>query len=273
MYITLYSTCQGDGIRSYLKYYFKKPHHEINIIHNYKLVLNKENINYDLLKKTNIFIYQEMPPKWGKYSTDSTVKNNILTHLNDNCIKITIPYVFIDWLWSLSRATRPNSTAEFNEINNNRDYKYINKEVIINLKENGHNLKSILHLYDTGKIDFNYKKRMTNCINILKEKEKTCDVKISDFIMKHYRKYNLMNTINHPNNIVIEEMSKQILKILKIDHKDFHHKTKDNKFRLKRGSSFCRFSTYDLNFHKFEFKIITEDKAVKQLIKEIYEKY
>ena len=64
MYITLYSTCQGDGIRSYLKYYFKKPHHEINIIHNYKLVLNKENINYDLLKKP-IFLSIKKCPQNG----------------------------------------------------------------------------------------------------------------------------------------------------------------------------------------------------------------
>ena len=63
--ITIYSTCQGNGIKHYIKDYFSN--YKINVIFNYQLVRDK-NMNdlnnfRSLLKNTDIFIYQEMPKK------------------------------------------------------------------------------------------------------------------------------------------------------------------------------------------------------------------
>lgn len=103
--ITIYSTCQGEGISHYLKHYF--PEDNFNVIRNYNIVLSNQPNEIEsfinLLTNTNIFIYQQMPMKWGIYSTDLSVENNLLSYLPNNCIKIVIPYVFADWYWGLKK--------------------------------------------------------------------------------------------------------------------------------------------------------------------------
>ena len=216
--ITFYSTCQGLGIKNYIQYYFSN-NDNFDIIRNYSLVLgNHELSNFrKILKKTNIFIYQEMPSKWNEYSTNSNVTNNILTYLPNDCIKIIIPYVYADWLWGLNKILLRDGTTNFDKIDQDTEKKkkYINKEVIINMKNKGLSLNNILKLYDDNKINFKYEERKYKGINILKSKEKTCDVKVSDFILENYKKEKLFYMPNHPTRIILKEMSKQILKKIK----------------------------------------------------------
>jgi hypothetical protein len=44
-----------------------------------------------------------------------------------------------------------------------------------------------------------------------------CDIKISDFILKNYKKYRLFDTQNHPNGIIISYIAKEICRILNVD--------------------------------------------------------
>ena len=273
MKLVIYSTCQGSGLAHYLKHYLKD--YKIKVFHNYKLVL-KQNKDWlkefrNWLKETKIFIYQEMPSKWKEYSTDLSVKNNLLTYLPKDCIKIVIPYVYAEWFWGLGKIRLRDGTANFNkaDIETQKLKKYINKEIIINLKNSGNDLKKILKLYDENKIDFKYNDRKIEGINILKEKEKTSDVKISDFILKNYKKKKLFYTQNHPTHIILEEMSKQILNILKINHIDFENYFKNKKYILEHGHSLI-YSKYDKKFHNFDYFVETNDKYIKKLIKQIY---
>jgi len=201
MHITIYATCQGLGLKHYLGYYYN--FNKITVLHNYMIVKNSEPLNLKLLKNTDIFIYQEMPRKWGKYSTDESLDNNILTNLKNTCIKISIPYVYCDWLWSVVKVLVRDSTTNFDNINSNTELecKYINIDYIETLKKT-YKLEEIIKLYDNNKLDFDYEKRKLNSINILKKKEETCMVKISDFILKNYKKNELFFTHNHPSYII-----------------------------------------------------------------------
>jgi hypothetical protein len=95
--------------------------------------------------------------KWGIYSTDLTLENNLLIYLPSNCIKIVIPYVFADWYWGIGKSLLRDMTFEFDKIDNETEStsKYYNKEIILYLKYiKKYDLCSILYLYDNNQIDF-----------------------------------------------------------------------------------------------------------------------
>jgi hypothetical protein len=108
--------------------------------------------------------------------------------------------------------------------NRNASIKYVNIEPILNLKKQGFSLEKILDKYDKNEIDFNYQERFKKTINILKEKEKDTDVKVSQFIIDNYKKYKLFNYhnlidleityCNHPSNILITYYVNQILSLI-----------------------------------------------------------
>lgn len=267
MIVTIYSTCQGEGIKHYLGYYFNIQN--IIVIHNYSMVKNKEIININLLKNTDIFIYQDMPSKWGIYSTDENIKNNILSYLKKECIKISIPYVYCDWLWSVGKMIIRDSTIDFDDISKETELnpKYINKDYIQKLKINK-SLKDILDLYDNNELDFDYENRKINSINILKKKEENCMVKISNFILENHTKKDLFLTHNHPTYIILKEMTKQILNILKIKHDDFDVKTLDDNYEIHPYR--LVHSKYDIKYFNFEFSCKIDDEKIKTCISEMY---
>jgi len=270
MQITIYSTCQGIALKFYLDKYF--PTDIISVVRNYQLVLHN-NINdlqsfRELLNNTSIFIYQEMPAKFGIYSTDLSLENNILSYLPNNCIKIVIPYVYADWYWGISKLLLRDATADFDKIDNETETKtkYINKDVILNLKSK-YDLDTIINLYDDNKIDFKYDERMKAGINILKTKEQTCDVKVTDYILQNYKTNKLFHCPNHPSHLILKEMTKQILKKLNIDYSMFDTKFENDDYNL--GCP-IPFSKYDQQFHNFEFKLNYDDNDIKAVIREIY---
>jgi hypothetical protein len=273
--ITIYATCQGDGIKHYIEKYLSNI--KYNVIRNYQLVAKGENANdlnifRHLLKKTDIFIYQEMPKKWGMYSTDLSIENNILSYLPKHCIKIVIPYVYADWLWGLAEIIKRDGTPHFDEIGGEADkcMKYINKELIFNMKDDGFNLNYILRLYNDNKLNFNYDERREKGINILKSKEKTCDVKVSDYILENYKKEKLFYTPNHPSPIILKLMAKQILTKLNISHLNFDKMFENNNYYINFGKELLHLKA-DVDYYKFNYKVgVQNNQNVHNIIKKIY---
>jgi hypothetical protein len=54
----------------------------------------KEDIPVEDLQKADLFIYQPIKKEHGIYSTHPDVENNFLTHLRDDCIKVSFPYIY-----------------------------------------------------------------------------------------------------------------------------------------------------------------------------------
>lgn len=125
-------------------------------------------------------------------------------------------------------------------------------------------------MYDNNKINFQYEKRMEYGMNLLKNKEKTSHVKVSEYILKHYKYKRLFQMPNHPSYDIIKEMSKQILEKLQIDYSNFDELTENDNVNL--GCDW-EFSKYDKSFHNFEFQMNCNDDAIKNIIIEIYNLY
>jgi len=188
-----------------------------------------------------------------------------LSHLPQKCKKIIIPYVYSTWQWSTICDVQRDLTLNFNKINaDGTNIKYINKEVIQSLKK-FYKLQQILELYDEGKIDFKYKERMENEISILRKNENSAQVKVSDFIIENYKKQQLFTTQNHPTYPIFKHMVFQIAELLNLTPPS--NKKLDDSFLLPGN---LKFSSYDINYHNFEFPVEIDDNLIKKYITDIY---
>ena len=90
---------------------------------------------------------------------------------------------------------------------------YDNSNTITDLINNNKSLEDILELYNNNQIDFLYEKRWNHTNKILQDKEKYCDIKISDFIKENFNKHRLFVIENHPTSIVFIHLVNKILKL------------------------------------------------------------
>ena len=263
--LVFYTNCQCRGL-----FYFLQKHIDnlkVTHIENYSLIKNKRQIQVNVLKQADIFIYQPIDKKHGAYSTDISVENNIMSHLSPNCKVISFPYIYNSALWVLiPPANIDGYIGNYLDID-----KYINRECIEKLKEKGYTLDEVLQMYSKGLIDFDYENRFNKSIEILKKKEEACDVKISEFIEKNIRKHRLFLTQNHPTTCVFIHCVNQILSILGYNHKYDEFAYPENICNLPGEWSH---TSYDIKYWNFEYNInnINNDCYVKH-IKNIYEGY
>lgn len=190
--IVIYTNCQGRFIFHYLKGYFQE-HHRI-FIENYEYIYSKLELPIIPIMLCDIFIYQPVDNQHGKYSTSSIVKL-----LKESCISIGFPSLYSD-IYPL-----------YNEGNF-----FVGIECIINYKKEGKTLADLLEMYDNNTFDFLLDKRFESSMKHLIMNETKCNIKVSNFIYKYYKKYNLFHSQNHPSGILISFISIEIMKLLGI---------------------------------------------------------
>ena len=215
MNIIIYANCQGKFFEYYLRR--KIPKKQIkSIIHisNYESIKNGKNFKIDrtshtineidfyrMLNNTDLFIYQPIKSKYGKYTTELSVKNNLLTFLKRGCKAISFPNIY---------------NYAFFPIINNMDL--LNIAVVRKLKLQKKSLQDIFKLYDNNKIDFNYKKRYKKTIEILRRKEEKTIIKVCDIIEKYKNIKRLFLTERHPTNFLMVHCINQMFHLLKYDN-------------------------------------------------------
>lgn len=252
MKICIYANCQGIGIEKFLKIGLDKKC-DISTILNYEKLANKTQLEYDIISDCDLFIYQHLTKSHDIYSTDPDVKNGVFNYLKDGCTKISIPFVYNSSLWSMF--------IEGEEV--------INKDIILDLKNKGCSLQDILYMYDNFELDFKYDIRNKHCINILREKEKSCDIKVSDFIEKELINIKLLLTQNHPTSIVFIWMTNQILNLIGSNHNLNYELYEENYAQLP---GIYNYNKYDINYWNFKYPIeCNGDEWTKSLIKKVYE--
>lgn len=253
--IVFYTNCQGRiGVSFFLskKINFKS----IIYIETHKAIWLKKDLHkrstcfggksaVSSLNNADIFIYQPINRKHGKYSTYIDVDNNILTHLKPDCIKISFPYIYFACLFPLYPS---NSAAE---IDGGNEYdvssEIFNKDVIIELRKK-HSHDEIVKLYNKNKIDFKFKKNYDETIKRTKQNEKVCNIKISHlFTMDNIKKIKLMHTYNHPTNFVLKYIANEVLKILNVPQITSEQNYDE---LLPKG---CHYSIYSYNYYKFDW--------------------
>ena len=261
MHIVFYSNCQCSGIKFFLNKTIKCT---FSHIENFSLIRHKKQIPIETLKKADVLIYQPIHKKHGIYSTDSSVKNNILTHLSNNCKKISFPYIYNSSLWILiPPAIIDGFVGDYPDI-----HKYINREPIIKLKKEGLTLNEVLTKYRNGEIDFDYENRFKKSIEILREKEEICDVKVSQFIKDNISKKRLFFTQNHPTTCVFIHCANQILSILneitRYDPNDYKYEN------IASLPGRWLHTSYDKKYWNFEFNVTCNDESYEKHIIAIY---
>jgi hypothetical protein len=177
---------------------------------------------HNILSTCDYFIYQPLSSIYPVYNTD-----NLKTYLKLSCKCISFPYIFNDAFTPLYKSIKRDIpiNGEYDKIGG-EDIIYRNIEPIIELKKMGLSLDDILVKYNNNEINFRYMDRFNKTINILREKEKNTDVKVSQFIIDNHKQYKLFNYhvndnnftyCNHPSNILIMHYTNQIFEIMGLD--------------------------------------------------------
>ena len=174
MTVILYANCQG-GIG--LLPFFRSIWPNVKFYHNYA---ENEIPPDEELHECELFVYQH-----SKFSVD------IVKKLKPECTIVSFPYLYDDGTFSVH-----NGTGGF--------------AIIDKLLEEG---KDVLKMFDEGTIDFDLDNRRQISIEILKRKEETCTIKISDYIEKN-RNVPLFFTHNHPTMFLVLELINRIFKHL-----------------------------------------------------------
>ena len=216
----IYANCQGvNGIYNILsKTRQFTDIYNIIWISVHECIIGDKQLNHDDLKRADLFIYQPIADIHGDKST-AFITNNIL---KKECTCISFPYVYSSAVFSTylnrvhySRINGKNvlpkdDLESFKEKSVLHGFSHVYHRI-----EDGASLEEIINLYRSGDMDFNFDERWKISIDILRQKETTCDVKIADFLDANKTEM-LFLTHNHPTTIVFWHMVSQILHLLQL---------------------------------------------------------
>ena len=202
--------CQNGGLRDFLSYSKEFcDTFETKWYANWQLIENQSCIPMKDVQEADLFVYQPLRPEHGCYSTDPTIEGSIGYYVNDNCIKLTHPYIFSSSFWPIVQAGQgKNSNRWFGS-------DPINKLLVVGLDAN-----QILNLFYKNQIDWEYNKRYEESIQILKNKESITDIKISDFIEKNFKNQLLFLIPQHPTSVIFLNLANQVLEKLNMKKLD-----------------------------------------------------
>jgi len=197
--------CQTGGVIHYLlKSEQFSQTYETKIYANWELIANNTSIPMPDIQSADLFVYQPLRPVHGCYSTDPNVDGSIGYYVKDSCIKISFPYVYSSAMWPIVQVKE-------------RENRWWGGEVIDELVSQGMNYNEIISLFLENKIDWKYKTRFENSINILKQKETITDIKVSEFIEKNLKDNLLFLIPHHPTSIIFFNMANQVLEKLNME--------------------------------------------------------
>lgn len=196
MNILIWTNCQGEFV--FNNWLAKLPYFKNSIVSIFSNYIPIEDDEIDVFKTCDLIIYQPTKSNY-KY----------IPFLKPDCIKICIPVAYADMFCLYGESD-----------------KYVGGSTLEKYKD--FTLEEILDLYDNNKYDFELKERFEKSMMYLIEKEKQCDIKISNLILNNYKNVRLFDTQNHPNGIIGSYIAKEICKLLKIEGLDIDIMTQGN---------------------------------------------
>ena len=159
-----------------------------------------------LLESVDLFIYQNAAERFGIFGT-----NNLLTYLKPSCIKLAYPSLFFkgynpETVFLSNVNFRPNRFVNYDDLNFVRVYITYGISGIAIMRKH----VCAPDFYDEEFFHHNFRES----IGELQKREGICNVIISDFIENNWRSQRLFFSVNHPSNIVLNELANRILKYL-----------------------------------------------------------
>ena len=204
--ILILANCQHNSIRENIILYLNNNQYEVSSFYHTQLLINKK-MMISLCDEADIIISQLFSNKFDFFES----KN--MKHIYKNkCI--IVPNLYF-------RGYHPDLVYIGNENDRLRSSLGDYHSAIIFLAftrklpvSDAINLFRSKDLYKSSKLTEVYKTSLMQ----LKEKEKYCDIIISDFINDNFRQKALFYTVNHPSSLLIAELIKRILQFLDIKY-------------------------------------------------------
>lgn len=249
----IYANCQGDVLNKILMGWEPfSSRFTTEYIPNYRYIEDKTELPRELLSITDVLIYQPIDKKREVYCTSPDYPNGIMGVLKQDCIRIAFPYIYNSGPFILYE--------EGADINN--------KDVILKLKEEGKTLDEILCMFRDCKIDFKVEQRYKESMTILKEKEKDCNLIVSDYIEENIQTKSIFYTQNHIYNEFYYYIANNILRFISLPQIPVTSYKSEYQSGLKWLSS-----PYDISYFKYTYKSTPDTGWVSvytNLIKRIY---
>ena len=216
----IYANCQGvDGIHNLLAVYPEFcAEYNIKCISVHEYITTDKELDTELLKSADLFIHQPIHKCHGDKSTDH-IKEHVL---KPECKCIAFPYIYNCAVFSTyigrlgyisSQGARQDSKDDLNLFRQKslmHGFGHIYQQI-----QTGTPLNDIIQMYRDDKLSFDFDNRWKICMEIIRQKEKTCDVKIADYMEENKDKM-LFLSVNHPTTIVFWHMFVQIIEQLNI---------------------------------------------------------
>ncbi|AFZ37157.1 hypothetical protein Sta7437_3659 [Stanieria cyanosphaera PCC 7437] len=202
----IYANCQRDLIKSHLELSEEvlANYQFVSIPYHFKAIQNNFVIPEEILTKTGLFIYQPIADTYGQQSTAS-----IISRLPANCHKISFPYIYFKGYHpQFTKLDSQNLQQRF--IN---DGSNLNDANIIRLVKQGYTNEEIIQLirdknfYTSEFLQHN----VNQTLQELSQREQVTDIKIVDFIRRHYQQHYLFYIPAHPSNLIGLKVTNQIL--------------------------------------------------------------
>ena len=221
---SIIANCQGGTLNTFLRTnkIFSEQYKYIPLkaIQNVTLVDLKN--FYKIIKTLDLVIIQPISTNFknnNKYSTKS-----FLSELNKNCIIIMFPSLYFTGYYpsvnhysikNLNMVVIDNNLIKiFKNTNNKLDFLKVCKKMI-----NQNNFYSTQYINNNIMKSINeLKNRENNAINNYKLDN---FIKVSSFINNNYKKNILFHSLNHPSKFTYIYLSNEILKVLKINIKEY----------------------------------------------------
>ena len=231
---TIYTNCQGNVIEKFLQHHPKFQEEYDSLFFQIDAFSSSVPMSEDLksrLRQTSLFIYMIIAP--DSPMLKKQVEQNILTEeqaieyqtdsikrmLPDGAISISIPNVHFEG-YHVEYCREPRHDLTRSARFPNGLFGYGNRTLIKLIKQNQpltrDGITKIIKqlnnkmLYSSEEI-YSFFRRS---LYLLREKEKVCDVKVSDFILNNFTSKRLFHAANHPSshifNYLIEEIFKKL---------------------------------------------------------------
>jgi hypothetical protein len=236
--IVLFGNCQSEQLFRLFSFLLSKSEYNIKNFSNNVRTGNKlpSEVILSAIYECDYLIYQPLSKKHGELREE-----NILKIIQNSCIPISFPYIFNSGVYSLCHAPRA-TTHGYGMI--------YGEEVIIDLIETGISREEIINDYKNGVIDFNLKTRFRESLIEMSRKEAQTAIKLTEYIEKNYQEQKLFITHNHPSNLLLFEIIKQIITItpLPIDINAFQKIIYPDLVETN-----CPITPYDIKVHGYKF--------------------
>ncbi len=236
--IVVFGNCQGDQLTHLLRALLRGSGIEVLHLSNNRRtggMLPDEQI-LAAIQSCDLLVYQPLSKEHGSLSEE-----NILAVLKAGASAISFPYIYNSGITSLCRAPRRS----------NHGYGFIyGEEIILQLLEEGLDMAAILDRYQKAEINFRLKERFQDSFQEMQLREEKTHIKLTDFIQNNYQQQKLFNTHNHPTNILLLEVIRQLLAktSLPIEEQDL-----GKLIFPDLPETNCPISPYDVQVHGYQF--------------------